>query len=127
LDVDTSVSLRCYKNWPARAWEIPCVPLYERYAGVPRENQQRVYHTNAQFPILSDQIGTAIYAAIKPQESGGKLMSTKFFAETDQINVADIRKDYNDIWSVKYASVMGQYLLKDSVKIESYLEVDINA
>jgi ABC-type sugar transport system substrate-binding protein len=59
-------------------------------------------------PIPFDQIGSAIYEAIKTVKSGDKLISNKFYAETYQINAADIEKEYNNIWSVKYAEVMGQ-------------------
>ncbi len=65
-------------------------------------------YVDAILPIPMDQIGTAIYEAIKELKSGKKLMSTKFYAETYQINAADIEKEYNNIWSVKYADIMGQ-------------------
>jgi len=65
-------------------------------------------YVDAILPIPMDQIGTAIYEAIKTLAAGGKLVSTKFYAETYQVNAADIQKAYPDIWSVKYASIMGQ-------------------
>jgi ABC-type sugar transport system substrate-binding protein len=65
-------------------------------------------YVDAILPIPMDQIGAAIYDAIKKLAAGEKLMSSKFYAETYQINAADIEKAYNDIWSVKYADVMGQ-------------------
>lgn len=65
-------------------------------------------YKDALLPIPFDQIGTAIYEAIKILHAGGTLVSDVFYAETYVITSDEVAAQYDDIWAIKYAEEMGQ-------------------